>query len=651
MAVDYTEEVVEPLGYGFEASEGQGSFGPDSLNWDCTIGGLNFLYATSDQDPIIRETGKFRRERIDTERNPGEQSLDSGLWIRSQASWHYGAGLTSAEPLEIASDEASFRFYKSGGVDPWTPGQLQLLHDVEEKYSSAGVNQHLLGVTTGVLHSDNGSLRYIPTTGSVVPITWGGTGNINSLTTTGQYWLACNNAEGIYRGDIPSGAGTKIYNKDAVTVTYSLIRFIKSRVMYGENNNIYEITDLTPTSATLPAELYAHPNSNWVWSDFAEGPSAIYASGYSNEESTIFKIDVAATTTTVDLSVPVVVADMPRGEQILSMYSYVGSFLIVGTTKGCRVAAIEDNGSLTMGPLLFTDVIVDDAVASDKYVYVTVRDKGEAGNNVQRAGLYRINLGQVLNAAAAGFNRSLQFAYAADLVAPVGVTGEAHSVTVAEDKLWFTVNGSGVYRELDTFVDDGWIQTGRIRLGVVENKSWRDLRVIGVNNLQGTITAHASVTGSGAPSTWDSVIEVNNSVNDSSGKLNAAAPNPAPDLYVAFHLQTNPECSCSSRMIGYQVRAMPSPRRNELIQIPVRMFDFEKDRQGSSYGRNNGAFDRFNALKQMESIGNTIVFTDHTTGEQLEVYVEQVTWKKTLAPSRGDRKNAGGIVTLLLRSV
>ena len=74
MAVDYTEDVVEPLGYGFEAGEGQGSYGPDSLDWDCTIGGLNFLYATSDQDPIIRETGKFRRERIDTERNPGEQS-------------------------------------------------------------------------------------------------------------------------------------------------------------------------------------------------------------------------------------------------------------------------------------------------------------------------------------------------------------------------------------------------------------------------------------------------------------------------------------------------------------------------------------------------------------------------------------------------
>jgi hypothetical protein len=648
MAVDYTEEVVEPLGYGFEATEGQGSYGPDSLEWDCNIGGLNFLYATSDQDPIIRETGKFRRERIDTERNPGEQSLDSGLWIRSQASWHYGAGLSSAEPLEVAAEEASYRYYKSGGVDPWTPGQLQLLKDTENKFVSTATSQEILGVNTGVLHAGDNVLTYVPTTGSTSTVTWGGTDNINSLTTTGQYWLAANSA-GIYRGDEPSGSGTKIYNKDATTVTSSVIRFVKSRVMYGENNKIIEITNLTPTSATLPAELYEHPNSGWVWSDFAAGPTAIYASGYDDEVSVIYKIDVVATSTTVTLSVPVVVAEMPRGEQVLSMYSYVGSFLIVGTSSGCRVASVSDNGTLTMGPLVFNGTYVDDAVAYGKYVYLTVRDKGEAGDNVQRAGLYRINLGQALNNTS--FSSSLQFAYAPDLVSPVGTTGEARSVTIAGNKLWFSVNGSGVYREMDTYVDDGWIETGRIRLGVMENKSWRDLRLIGANGLQGTVTAYASVTEAGDPSTWDSVISVNAATNDAYGKLNAAAPLPTPNLWLAFHLESNTECSCSSEMIGYQLRAMPSPRRNELIQIPVRMFDYEKDRQGSSYGRTNGAFDRFSALKQMENIGNTVVLKDHTTGEQLEVYVEQVTWKKTLAPSRGDRKNIGGIVTLLLRSV
>lgn len=648
MAVDYTEDVVEPLGYGFDATEGQGTYGPDSLEWDCSIGGLNFLYATSDQNPIIRETGKFRRERIDTERSPGEQSLDSGLWIRSQASWHYGAGLSSAEPLEVASEEASFRYYRSGGVDPWTPGQLQLLHKTEQAYASNAASQQIIGVNSGVLHAAGTALTYVPITGSPASVTWGGTNTINSITTSGQYWLAADSS-GIYRGNEPSGSGTKIYNKDATTVTSSLLRFVKSRLMYAENNKIFEVTNLTPTSASLPAALYSHPNSGWVWSDFAEGPSAIYASGYEGEQSVIYKIDVTATTTTVTLNVPVVVAEMPRGEQILSMYSYVGSFLIVGTSSGCRVASISDNGNLTMGPLIFNGTYVDDAVAYGKFVYVTVRDKGQVGDNVTRAGLYRINLGQSLNNTS--FSSSLQFAYAPDLVAPSGTTGECRSVTIAGGKLWFSVNGSGVYKELDTFVHDGWIETGRIRLGVMENKSWRDLRLIGINGLLGTITAHASVTGSGAPSTWDSVISVNSATTDALGKLNSAAPLPTPDLWVAFHLESNPSCSCSSRMIGYQVRAMPSPRRNELIQVPVRMFDFEKDRQGASYGRDNGSYDRFTALKQLENTGNTVVFRDYTTGEQLEVYVESVTWRKTIAPSRGDRKNVGGIATFLLRSV
>jgi hypothetical protein len=82
LATDYTEEVVDDLGLGIEAPSGIGQYGPDAQKWDCSIGGLNFLFATSATYPIKRETARFRRERIDTERNPGEQSLDSGYWIQ-----------------------------------------------------------------------------------------------------------------------------------------------------------------------------------------------------------------------------------------------------------------------------------------------------------------------------------------------------------------------------------------------------------------------------------------------------------------------------------------------------------------------------------------------------------------------------------------
>lgn len=645
MAVDYTEEVVTELGSPLVASSGGGSYGPESLRWDCSVGGLDFLYATSQTYPIRRETGKFRRERIDTERSPGEQSLDSGLWLRSQASWHYGAGLSSAEPLEVDSTEAAFRFYKSGGVNPWTPGQLQLLKDTSKAFTSTKVKQTVIGIGTGVLHAGDDVLTYVANDETATAVTWGGTGNINSLTDTGQYYLAAN-ATGIYRGTLPSSTGTLIYNKSATTVTSQVIRWVKSRVMYGENNKLFEITNLTPTSATLPSELYTHPNSEWVWTDFAEGPAAIYAAGYSRESSAIYRITVASTTTAVTLSVPTIVAEMPRGEDILSLYSYVGSFLVVGTTLGVRVAAISDDGSLSMGPLLWDNTVVDDAVAFGRYLYVTVRDKGEAGDNVQRAGLYRVNLGQTLN------NNPLLFAYAPDLVSPVGTTGEARSVTVSGGKLWFSVNGTGLMHEQAAFVSSGWIETGRIRLGTMERKAWRDLRIIGVNGLLGSITGYASVTGSGKPSTWEEIVEANSVNTDVEGKLNPAAPVPAPDLHLAFHLESNLSCGCSARMIGYQVRAVPSPRRNELIQIPVLMFDWETDRQGVKYGSQGNAWRKFQLLKQMEANGATVVFRDYTTGENVEVYVEEVTYVRNTPPSNGlTRTGSGGVATVLLRTV
>lgn len=650
MATDYTEEVVEELGLSIEAPTGIGQYGPDAQKWDCAIGGLKFLFATSDQYPIKRETARFRRERIDTQRDPGEQSLDSGLWIRSQASWHYGTGIATAEPLEVNTEEARFRYFQSGGIDPWTPGELKLLNSTSAVYSASADTIGIDSIGTGVLarinKGSNGDLVYITNAGASTDITWGGSGAIDSFTETGQYWLASDTA-GIWRGDLPDGNGAKIYDNKG-TPDYTLIRWVKSRVMYAEDNYIHEVTDLTPSSATLPTALYQHPNVDWIWTDFADSPQNIYASGYSGEYSAIYSIGINVTTTTVTLDQPTVVAEMPRGENVLSMYQYVGSFLIIGTTQGVRVAQINQDGTLTVGPLIFDEAPVDNAVAKGRYVYFTVRDKGRAGDRQNRPGLYRMNLGQILN------NTPLDFAYASDLVTPLDHPGDCVTVSVSNSLLWFGVTGDpgGVYRQNATYVDDGWIETGRMRLGTMEKKAWRDLRLLGIPGLRGTITAHANIFGTTSPSNWDAVISVTGGSEDRVGKLNVPAPSPATDMYLAFHLQSNPECSCSAKMIGYQVRAVPSPRRNELLEIPVLMFDFETDRQGGKYGARGNAYKRFKALKSLEASGATIPFIDFTTGEKLEVYVEEVAYNRTAAPSSGTkRRGSGGVVRVLLRSV
>ena len=644
MKLDYTESVVEPLGSNIAAASGAGTFTPESLRWDCSLGGLDFLFGISKETPMRRETSPFRKDRVDTQRNPGEQSLDSGLWIRSQASWHYGAGLSDAEPLEVAQSEASFRYYRGGGVNPWVPGQLTLLNKTERVLADSGSTQLTIGVNTGVIHASGAVLKHVANNNTATTITTGSSATVNSITSTGQFWLT-SDSTGIYKGALPSGSGALIYAK-AGTVTSSAVRWVKSRLMYAQNNSIYEITDLTPSSTSLPTVHFTHEDPNWVWTDFAEGPTSIYVSGYSGELSAIYRITVIDNDGTVDLSPPIVTAEFPRSERVNMMYTYLGSFMVVGTTSGCRIASIAAAGSLVMGPLLWEDTIVDDAVAQGSFIYVTVRDKGEVGANVQRAGLYRINLGRTTG------ESNNAYAYAPDLTVPAGTTGNATNVTVSNDVLWFSVTGSGIYRQMSKFVDEGWVQTGRIRLGTMEKKAWRDLRLLGQPPLLGTVAAYASVTGTGSPSSWDQIITIVSDTPDSQGKLTVAAPVAAPDLHVAIKITPSSDNVTSSALIGYQVRAVPSPRRNELIQVPVLMFDWETDKSGTKYGAVGNAWNRYSDLKDMETVGNPILFKDHTTGESVSAYIEQVAYTRNTPPSNGlNRSGSGGVCTVLLRTV
>lgn len=639
---DYTEEVVSELGGALLSTSGIGALLPTNINWDCKIGGLPFVFAMSDQNPMVRETAQFRRERVDNQREPGEQSLDSGYWIRSQSSWHLGSGLTSAEPLEINDAEARFRYAQGGGVDPWVPGQLSLLHSTEKVFTSSGTSQSLLGVGSGVLHAHGSSLTYLASSGGSVDVSWGGSAPLQSITSSGDVWLS-GDKDGIWKGTVPSGTGSKIYNTGG---TRTLVRWVKSRLMVAVDNAIHEVTNLSPSGPTLPTALFTNPSSSWVWTDFAAGPGAIYASGYDNDLSAIFKIDTTVTATTVTLSQPVVVAEMPRGESVLSMYAYVGSLLILGTSRGVRVAAIasgvNDSGNLTVGPLLVeTADGSKDAVAVGSYAYVTVGSKGEAGDRVQRPGVYRIDLGRNLN------GNPLLFPVAADLVAPSGTTGACHQVTVAGGKLWFNVDDSGVFRESTSYVTSGWLETGRIRLGTIEGKAWRDMRLIAGAG-DGTVTGFASLSDTNAPSSWTQVVSVTGADNDLSGALNVVAPNPQANLYAAFKLTG--DGSASPSFVGYQVRAIPAPRRSELIQVPVLLYDFELDRRGARFGNIGNAYGRYELLKQLERSSSTTLFRDFTTGEVVEVYIEQIRLRRTTPPTR-NTSSQGGIATVTMRVV
>src|SRR5690606_1943473 len=113
-----------PIPYGLGTS--LGLFVPSGFAFNYAINGLPFLSAASREHPIIRITAQYRKQQFDNSREPGEQSLE-GWWIRSQRSFHGGAGQLFGDPDSDGDSNTSIRFYDSVGVDIWTPGEIKLL--------------------------------------------------------------------------------------------------------------------------------------------------------------------------------------------------------------------------------------------------------------------------------------------------------------------------------------------------------------------------------------------------------------------------------------------------------------------------------------------------------------------------------------------
>jgi hypothetical protein len=630
------------------------------VKWDCSIGGESFLFATNQQNPYRRETADFRRQRIDQEREVGEQSLDSGYWLRSQASFHMGAGIASTEPLSVPAEEARFRFNASLGVDPWTPGELKLLPDtvVHQSLTSTGFGG-VLGVGEAVL---SWSQSYIYKTAGAIgagtneglttaemtnPFSGGKV--VQSATTTGGEVVVAGAFELAKTDTDLSAPLALMYNGGS---SISCVRWVKQRLIVCDGAKIIEITNLSPASppAALPAAHYTHPATNWKWTDAAEGPEAIYVSGYASDTSAIYAMTLAEVGGVLELSTPTLVAEMPRGESVLSLYSYLGSFLIVGTTAGVRIAQVRSGATLALGPLIVetdgagTSKGSWDAVAQGRYVWVTV--------GTDSSHLWRIDLGQPLDG-------DLRFASASDLnhdAAPLnaGVRG----VSYALGRLWMWVGGVGlVASSLNKYRTSGWLETGRIRMGTLQPKAWLEATLSRVpdsnyvNSMEARVYTSAEESGP-----WSLVASLGPSSPASSKFASGAITNPTtgPDLYVRIELQ--PTLSGSQiqrhtpRVTGYQVSSIPAPARSRLVAVPVQMFDWERDRNGKVSGYHGYAWARLSALEAMESGAAVVTFMDHTTGESSQAYIERVTFTRLTPPFRGE-DNAGGAATVLLRLI
>jgi hypothetical protein len=613
------------------------------IAYDVAIGGMPFIYAINDVNPYIRQTAPYRKEQFDNQTEPGEQSL-TGFLLRSQSSFHEGAGITFYDPALIPGEGTS-RFAESKGVDVWTEGQVTLLNDTLEVYSTSNTPA-IIGTNDDtddcIVFSDGIDLKKITMSGDTATTSTytispaQTTDTFVSITTDGtRYFAAC--SSGIYVG-LTSGATTDgVIN--AVGTDDVIVKFVKQRLMAGVSNAIYELNPNTTPSATLPGAAlptpeFTHPSSTWTWTSICEGPNAIYYAGKNRNNSSIFKIGLTTGTTALGfpvLAVPTEIAQFPVTEIVNAIDVYLGTYMVICTSKGVRVAAVQDDGSIKYGPII-AEGDFKGVAFRDRFAYVSGLVDSEAG-------LVRIDLSNDLG--------TLQFPFAFDAIAS-GTTSTAVGVAFLgdTDRVAFVVTGDGIWMEKDgTKVSSGFLQTGFIRYNTLEPKNFK--RLIGRGDFTFGSMSLNTVASDG---TEFDIISYDVSVPPVEVTTSQPAGSQEFIAYKFVLTRDGTDATKGPTFKGYQAKATFATPRQRIIRFPVYCFDVETDRYNVMIGYEGRAIDRINALEAVEENGDIVTWQDLTTGESRQVAIEQITFTRMTPPDRGFT-GYGGMLTMTVRTV
>ena len=636
----YGDDITEGIPYVLSNPAGATSYSSTSEAYDVAFAGLPFFLAASDDTPYRRVTAQYRKQQIDQTREAGEQTL-TGWWLRSQSSFHLGAGIKYFEP---AQDESlRFQFTESKGVDVFTNGQVTLLNDTASFYSGSDPAQ-LIGLNDGtddcIIFTDGTAIKkQASSAGSPTTITQAGTpSTIFSLTTDGSNYYFINGTR-VHRGSVGAvPADAEIYT--AASTTRATIRFVKQRLILAKENVLYELDANATASAVLPTALYTHPNPNWVWSSISEGPQAIYVAGYdpNGTSSSVFKITLDLANANAlgfpELNVPSVVIDLPDGESINDFDVYLGLYAVLATSAGFRVGIVDNTGDIQYGPLLFKDAPCKGIAFKDNFAFISTLIEGEAG-------LIRTDLSTTV------VSNSLNFPWAWDLIAAgTGTSATDVAFFGNSDRLVFSTVSDDIWAESTTsLVESGYIQTGYIRYNTLEPKIFKLLfpRFISTNgslSLQsidsagntyniGTYAQGATITESGIP-----------------------YPASAQE-YLGFKFTFNRSSTnilLGPTFNGYQIKSLVATPRQRLIQYPVFCYDHESDKFGVEVGYEGFAFSRMQQIETVENLGDTIVVQDFRTGESYIGLIEEMDFINR-TPTDKRFSGFGGTLLITIRSV
>jgi hypothetical protein len=655
----YGDDITEGIPYNLSNPVGNTAYSGTAESYDIAVGTQPFFLTTSDETPYRRQTAQYRKQQIDQSTEPGEQSI-TGWWVRAQSSFHNGSGIKFFDPS--AGELVSYRFADSKGVDIWTKGQATLLKSCTSGHATTGpiasngvVQQHMRSIKwstfTGALLHDEYDVDKIKVTDPSNPVHFidynaGTDSPVYAICDDGTfaYWITnTSTKKTVYKKALTltsSDANTKMFD-EVGTISNATMEYVKDRIVLCADNKVYEFA----TSATaMPTAVYTNPTSTHVYTSVAASGPAIYIAGYNGSQSTIQKFTLNTSGVMPTLTSAITAAEMPAGEIVHKIFYYLG-YMMIGTNKGVRAAIVSDqDGSINYGPLIVeTSQPCYDFAARDKFVWCATSVGGEPG-------LVRIDLGSEIE--------TLRFAYANDVYFP-GVT--AHPTTAVcfdgntdpttADRLMFatayaaSTDGAVYVESASTLISSGYVTTGKIRYGTLENKVFKNLKAR-INNTYGALTMESIDNA-------DSAYVIGNfAEGDFTPEVNVSYP-AGPQEYLSFKFTLKRFSTDSTKgptFNGYQLKSLPAIPRQRLISYPLACYDHETDSLGVQVGHEGAAYEKLLILEATENAGDTIRVEDFRTGESFLGLIEEMQFINR-TPSDKRFTGFGGILLLTIRTI
>ena len=653
----YGSDITDAIPYPLSNPAGGQNYAPTGIAYDIAIAAQPFFLNNTDETPYRRVTAQYRKNQLDTTREPGEQTL-TGWWLRSQSTFHYGQGVKFFEP---AQDESlRFQYTWSKGCNIWDKGQVTLLKSVTAAHNITGnlqSNNRPFQTTRSIRYSnkdavllwDEYDVDKIEADGTVVHFIDYASGTdspVYAICDDGvyAYWVTnrtvgANQRLSVYKKVLTANSGTAntlMFQSTTVATSNAVMEYTKERIIMAVNDSVYEF----PTNqSSMPTAVYTHRDPDHIFTSITSSGTAIYVSGYSGIQSNVYKFTLTTAGAMPTLTSAITAAELPVGEVIYKIYYYLG-YMAIGTSLGLRIAQVSDtDGSIAYGPLLFeSEQPVYDVAGFDKYLWCTTNVDGNPG-------VTRVDLGTQIGS-------NLIFAYAWDLYdsTKTGFLTTACAFLGDTNRLAFCTADNGaedgsIYLEsADVLVPSAELRTGYIRYNTLEHKIFK-LMTPRFNTANG---------GLSIVSIDQNDVEYNLGSYDQGSfidEVGISYPQGA-QQFLGFKFTFTRSTTDNTQgpiFTGYQVNTLPSIPRQRLIQYPIFMYDYEMDKFNNPTGYDGYAFNRLSTMQSIEDIGDLVRVEDFRTGESYLGLIEEMDFiNKT--PTDKRYSGFGGLLLVTIRT-